>query len=320
MIIYSQTPSRLSIFGGGTDLPAYASKYGGATISMAINLYQKMTMYTDNDTFKYAHANIFPSKANPEFYYTVFKEMGVDGGRFTKIECSYDGLLESGLGSSASAAVNLVGAINKSKGLGMTLAEIAEKAWDIEVNKIGLYGGRQDQFAAALGGVNVFGFGDGIISTTTLSKSYIEPLLPSLLLFWLGTNRKSAKIQEGFNHPSGKQIKSLHKIKTLTLEAVQPIANGDIETVGKLLDETWELKKQSNKGVDNKLINDVYDKAKKAGAYGGKICGAGGGGFMIFVVPPIKREVFIKEMQKEGLEHWDFSICWNGLNTRILSR
>jgi len=321
MILCSQAPSRLSLFGGGTDIMPYADKHGGLVINMAINLRQKMKMYTDDDTFKYAYKNIFPPRANPDFYYKIFKEFeGVDGGRNTKLECKYDGLLESGLGSSASAAVALVGAINKCNNLGMNLHQIAEKAWDIEVNKIGLYGGKQDQYAAAFGGVNVIEFKKPRVDITPLARGFIEPLLSSLLLFYLGTNRESSTIQEGFKYLSGKQIKALNKIKQLAFDAIEPIGQGDIETVGKLLDESWQMKKKSNKGVDNKLINDVYDKAKKSGAYGGKICGAGGGGFILFCVPPIKRKAFIKDMQKEGLEWWDFTVDWNGLEVRILNQ
>ena len=320
MILRSQAPSRLSLFGGGTDIMPYADKYGGLVINMAINLRQQMKMYTDDDTFKFCSKNIFPNGANPDFYYTIFKEFeGVDGGRFTKLECKYDGLLESGLGSSASAAVALVGAINKRNGLGMTLGQIAEKAWDIEVNKIGLYGGRQDQYAAACGGINVIEFKEGAVNVTPLARGFIEPLLSSLVLFYIGTNRKSSKIQEGFKHLTKKQIKALDRMKKLAMDAIEPIGQCDIDTVGRLLDDSWQMKKMSNRGVDNKVINDVYDKAKKVCALGGKICGAGGGGFILFCVPPIKRKAFIKDMQKEGLEWWDFGVDWTGLEVRILN-
>lgn len=320
MIISAVAPTRISLFGGGCDIDPYASTYGGLVISMAINLRQKCTLYSDEDIFKKRPpANSFPLGANPDFYYTIFKEFPtIDGGHSTKIACEFDGLIESGIGSSASAAVCLIGAISKRLNLNMSPAEIAEKAWDIEVNKLGLFGGKQDQYTAALGGVNFMEFSRYGVKVTPLAKGFIEPLLPSLVLFYTGKNRKSATIQEGFKKLSSEQIQTLNQIKQLTIKAIDPIGKGDIEEVGHLLDRSWRLKKRSNKGVTEPWIDKLYEKAKKHGSLGGKIMGAGGGGFLFFVIKPNKKEEFIKEMTVNGLEHWDFSPCWTGLDVRIL--
>lgn len=318
MKIYSQCPSRIGLFGGGTDVPPYSDIYGGLVINMAINLRQKVTVYFGEDIFEYNNGRggepQFPLNANPQFYYKILEEFGLNDMHQIKFKSEFDGLIESGIGSSASAAVALMGAINRYQNLGMGVSEIAEKAWELEVNKCGLFGGKQDQYAAALGGINVIEFKKGGgVNPTSLSKGFIEPLLPSLVLFYTGKNRKSATIQEGFKKLDEEQVKSLNRIKKLALEAIDLIAKGDFRVVGALLDEAWEWKKLSNKGVTNKRIDGIYEKARGLGAYGGKVLGAGGGGFMLFVVNPEERENFIKNL---GLEWWDFGIDWNGLEVR----
>ena len=315
MKIQSLAPTRASLFGGGTDVSPYCDEYGGLCVNMAINLRQKLTLYSEDDIYEHPYVTV-PSLGSEKFYYTILEEFKINGGHLSSIKAEFDGLIESGIGSSASAAVCLVGAINKRLNLGMSLDQIAEKAWDIEVNKLRLFGGKQDQYAAAYGGVNVMEFKKDGVKITPLAKGFIEPLLPSLTLFYTGTNRKSAKIQEGFKKLTKDQIWALDRIKRLAFNAIDPIAKGDYIKVGALLDDAWELKKLSNKGVTNNIIDEIYAKAKELGAYGGKCCGAGGGGFMLFVVNPEEREKFIKEL---GLEWWDFSPCWQGLETRILN-
>ena len=317
MKIFSQAPCRLGLFGGGTDIEPYASSHGGIVINMAINLRQKMTLFSENDIFAIPK-NVFPPGANPEFYYKIWEEFKVNGGHHTRIKCEFDGIVESGLGSSAAAAVAIVGAINKQQNLRMTLQEIAEKAWDIEVNKIGLYGGKQDQYAAAFGGVNVLEFSEEGVKVTPLARGFVENLIPSLGLFYTGQNRKSAVIQEEFKKLTSEKIASFNQIKKLAVDAIDPISRGDVETVGRFLDIGWQLKKQSNKGATNKKIDEIYEYALKNGALGGKAMGAGGGGFMFFVCPPEKKAGFIEAMKDKGLEWWDFSADFQGLDVRIL--
>ena len=320
MIIKSTAPTRISLFGGGTDLPEYSRQFGGMTISLAINLYQNIIMYTDSDMLDSPHKNQFPFKADPYFYYKILDEFNLNNGvHLTRLITNFDGEIESGIGSSAAAAVAMVGAINRRLGLNMTPEQIAERAWSLEVDVVGLYGGKQDQYAAAMGGVNFLEFNKfGYTKVTPLARGFIEPLLPSLVLFYTGSNRKSPTIQEGFKKLSKTQINALTKIKDLALKSVEPVGNGDIDLVGSLLDQSWELKKESNKGVSTPEIDFIYKRAKKLGALGGKLCGAGGGGYIMFVVPQKKREQFIIKMKKEGLQWWDFSVDWNGINTRVV--
>lgn len=304
MKIISSAPCRIGLLGGGTDIPTYSDKFGGLCLNIAINIRQHFEITDSN-----GKDNVYPKGANPKFYEEFYKQFG-----WTPETCvsTFDGILESGLGSSAAAAVALVGALSRYNNMNLSKEDIAEMAWHIEINKIGLYGGRQDQYASSFGGCNLFEFGKGV--KVTRLDGFIEKVLPSLTLFYLGKNRRSANIQEGFKKLSQQQIMKLDEIKASVLEGSKIIATGDIEKFGRLMDKAWQMKKISNKGVSNNEIDKIYDKALKLGAFGGKIMGAGGGGCMLFIVDPAKRNKFIKEI---GLKWIDFSLDKNGLETRV---
>mgnify|MGYP001582043659 FL=1 len=267
---------------------------------MAINIRQEFKLNTDKE-------NDFPNG----FIATIANHSGLVG----QIEQSFDGIITGGIGSSAAAAVALVGMANKYRNLGMGLGEIAEMAWKVEVDKLGLYGGKQDQYCAAFGGINGMEFRENRVDVVPMSCEFADKLRPSLVLFHLGFNRKDPKIQEGFKKLSQSQIFYLSEIKKLVIEVAPHIGDGDIEAVGKLLHKSWDLKKKSNKGVGNEVFEAVYKKAQNLGAWGGKICGAGGGGYCIFMIDPNKRQGLIDNL---GIKWVDFDISWDGLDTRIL--
>jgi D-glycero-alpha-D-manno-heptose-7-phosphate kinase len=314
MKILSVAPTRISLFGGGTDVGTYALKYGGLVLNMAINIRQQITMHSGDDLYAVYGSNVFPYNADPKFYYQILDEFGINDMHQTKLTCEFDGIIESGLGSSASAAVALIGAINRRKNLGFTREQIAEKAWELEVGKIGLFGGKQDQYAAALGGVNVMEFGKKV-KITPLTPSFIEPLLPALVLFHTGKVRKSPKIQENLKELSDEQIVSLTRLKQDVFKGIELMGKKDVEGVGRLMDEVWQYKKFSNPEMTNKSIDLVYVRGLMSGAWGGKLLGSGGGGYILFVVDPKKRQEFIEKM---GYSEVDFSVDYNGLEVRKL--
>ena len=305
MKIISQAPCRISLYGGGTDIPTYASKYGGVVFNMAINIRQKVIMGGEHKLLE-GDSEEFFNAFSPDF-------RGFD----CSISHKFDGHMESGLGSSAALAVSLIGAMDKYKNTNLSKDQIAEMAWNIEVNELGLFGGKQDQYAAVYGGVNVMEFNDKV-TVTQLPPSFIEPLLPSMILFYTGKNRRSGKIQEAFKELSKTQIDALNSLKQLTYDGVNAIANKDIYSVGKLLDYAWQLKKQSNAGTTNDKIDAIYQTASKNGAIGGKILGAGGGGHILFVCPPDKQEQLKEALTKHDCTWTDFGIDFNGLETRII--
>ena len=321
MKILSVVPARISLFGGGTDISPFCDLYGGLCINLAINIRSKFTLFTGDDMYDPQANGQVPYLGKREFVYAFLNEFDLGDFHRCKFNSDFDGLLESGMGSSASSAVAIIGAINKLQNLGMSLSDIAEKAWDIEVNALNLFGGKQDQYCAAYGGFNIMKFYKDTVTVEPLETpfTYSKNLLSSLVLFYTGLNRKSAKIQEGFKKLSQYQIDNLTNLKNLALTAIDFIKKGDVEMVGELLNQTWEYKKHSNKGVSNPKIDKIYHHAIKHGALSGKILGAGGGGFMLFVVPD-KKEEFIANMEKlDGIKHWDFSPDFTGLDIRILN-
>jgi len=300
MKILSLAPCRISLFGSGTDLPEFADKYGGFCLNMAINIRQEFIISNELN---------YISDHDP-FVGKIFDALGeLRIGHKQR----FDGIITGGIGSSAAATVAIVGAINKMRNLAMTRTDIAELAWKIEVERLGLYGGRQDQYCAAFGGVSGMEFTKDKVVVVSLSRQFLDKLSSSVVLFHLGFNRKNPNIQEGFRKLSQGQVLYLGQIKKLVTEAVPLIGNGDIEAAGHLLHNSWTLKKKSNRGVGNSEFEKVYKKAQELGVWGGKICGAGGGGYCIFMIDPDKRQSLIDGLGIKWIDYdWDF----NGLDVR----
>lgn len=302
MRVIAQAPCRIGLLGGGTDVGEYASKYGGICINLAINIRQKIEL--EGSGHEITPLLNIPTDCEPGFYMKFFEEMDIMP---QEIKQSFDGEIESGLGSSAAVASALVGGLAKLKGIIMTKEEIAEEAWDIEVNKLGLFGGKQDQYAAVYGGANLLLFEDKVYRYS-LSKDKIDKITPYMCLFYTGINRNSPNIQEGLRNIKIRQKVALDKIKALTYDGIDVINNADWEGLGYLLDEAWEYKKQSNVGISDMAIGRLYESAKSHGAIGGKILGSGGGGHMMFITKD--PEKLISSMK---IKHIPFEVDWEGL-------
>lgn len=303
MKVVAQAPTRISLFGGGTDVSPYSTTYGGICVNMAINLRQKFT-YSD----EFNRINILGVNK--------FHEAFLGKGKYSLTQ-EFDGKLRAGLGSSASAAVALLAIQHKLNDTPIDRSKIAEQAWNIEVKKLGLFGGKQDQYVAAHGGFNVIEFHKDV-SVVKLLPERVGKIVDSILLFYTGFNRKSTKIQEGMKQLDNEQVASLNNIKDIAFKSLDMIMAGNVEGVGNLLAESWFYKRLSNKGVTNKKIDEIYKMGIKNGAFGGKLCGSGGGGYMIFVANKNKHTNIIQKLEQVGCKHIDFSVCWNGLDTRIL--
>lgn len=315
MQIISKAPLRVSLFGGGSDLPEYFNKNGGIVISMAINLRSKIEFFTGEDKWGQRSAD-FPFNANPDLYYSILNSMGVGGRHRACSTSSCDGIIGAGLGSSASFSVALISAIKKSKGERIDRNEVAELAWQAE-KEIGRTSGKQDQYAAAYGGFNVILFGKKI-DVLSYDKQVTDHVLSYMNLFYIGGTRDSSELQKTIEHPTADQLVSLEKIKDSAIIAQKAILDGKMDIVAKLLNFSWDIKKQLNKNVSNKKIDKIYDYAKKNGAMAGKLCGAGGAGYMLFLVSPEKQKDFLKKMKKKNLYPTDFSCSWDGLDVKII--
>lgn len=297
-----QAPCRISLFGGGSDLPIFYEKHKGLCISMAINLYKKVIL---KDVMAEVTAGIDNS-----FTKVFTDEFEKDALQWRMIVEYSDIPTNSGLGGSASMGVALVAALSDLK----DKKEIAEKAWDIEVNKVGLYGGKQDQYAASIGGFNAYEFQKD-------QPVYIFPIQEPtfwqkrILLFDTGLRRTNPKVQEQLKELSPEQEESLLKIQKIAMEAFHTVfAFKDTVRFKRLINEAWEEKKKSNSLVTNEKIDHIYDTAIKAGAQGGKLCGSGSGGFIWFFVELEDQDKVIAELEKiEGVKHWNYQIDWEGV-------
>ena len=304
--IETQAPTRISLFGGGTDLPVYYHDNGGLVISMAVSLRQHIKL--SDSRLKYQR----PDGASEMFYEAFFKDLGVTDKFF---QASYDGDIRTGLGSSASAAVALIGALSVVNNLTINKQEIAERAWNIEVNKLKLYGGKQDQYAAAFGGANTITFGKDV-QVLPLPRDVAEELSQHILLFDTGIRITDSKIQEELKELAPEQITALNSLKATALVARDLILKRKWQEVGELLDESWRYKKASNKKVSSGQIDGFYALGKIHGAWGGKLCGSGGGGCMIFMADPDTHAEITDSLTPQGLKKIDFSIDWDGLKVK----
>lgn len=303
MIVKTKAPCRISLFGGGTDLPVYSNSNSGIVLSMAINIYQHITIDTDG-----TGVGEIPENASPMFYKQILYKLG----REDYIESKFDAMIESGLGSSASATVAIIGAVNKINGKRMTKNQVAKRAWEIETGDLGLYGGKQDQYASAIGGCNTIKFKDNV-TVIKIPVRKARKLHKHLMLFYSGNNRKSNKIQHELKELSNDQIYALNSIKNTCIKAIDLLNKGKFEEIGYLLGLSWQYKKNSNSLVTNARIDKLHYTAMHSGAWGGKLCGSGGGGFMVFMADPKDHNKIIKEMEKIGANHYPFEIDWKGL-------
>lgn len=303
MKVVAQAPCRASLFGGGTDLDEFAQEFGGICVNLAINLRQQI--YIDHNQFEE-----FPPRANKDFIHKILEKYKVKA----KVISTCDAELGSGLGTSAAAAVALVSAISKLKGLNLDKTTIAEAAWKAEYD-MKWFGGKQDQYASVYGGCNVMEFGKKV-NVIPLARGGVEPLEKAMVLFYIGP-REIKHPQEKLKELTTDQKVALSTIKEIALVGMEHVASGNWQKVGELLDEAWVFKKKSNPNVSNEKIDGLYFLAREHGALGGKVLGAGSGGHMLFVVDPERKERFIEAMP-QTIKNVDFSIDWQGAEARII--
>lgn len=317
MIIESMSPARISLAGGGTDIGEYASKYGGLVLSMAINIRASVQLLTDDDAWAQA-SHLLPFDADPTLTYLILDRYGLNGMHApVRVKSKFDGIIGAGLGSSAAYAVALIAALRKYKGLPIVLDDIANEAYEIEVNELNWYGGKQDQYASVYGGFNLI-FIDRKVTAQSTNPDLIKNLLPYLVLVYAGGQRNSYKIQSQNKELTPERVKHLDTTKLMVEEMISILELNQYNKIGLLLDKAWQLKKQASPGATNEKIDRIYAKAIELGAEGGKILGAGGAGYMLFFVRPEKRKGFLENMNKEGIEEVDFDLDENGLEVRRL--
>ena len=292
-MIIARSPLRITLGGGGTDLPSYYEKFGGFLIAAAIDKYVYITVH---ETFvpdlivKYSELERVPDAA--QLKHPIIREsfalLGLDG-RGLELASMADIPAGTGLGSSGSFTLSLLKALHAHKKHLVHPAELAAQACEIELGRLKEPIGKQDQYIAAYGGITCFKFlPDGKVEAwpLKLTDETRDNLEDNLLLFFTGYSRSASAIlkeqdQKSKQADSG-MIENLHFVKDLGLQSQRALESGDLREFARLMDVHWQRKKQRSGGMSNPKINEWYDLAMANGALGGKLIGAGGGGFLMF--------------------------------------
>jgi D-glycero-alpha-D-manno-heptose-7-phosphate kinase len=296
-MIIVQTPLRVSFFGGGTDFPSFFRSEGGVVLSSAINKYIFITIKERFDCLLrigYTRTEMVDTVAEiqHELIREALKKTGIREG----VEITTMGDIPaagSGLGSSSTVTVGSLHAMYTYLGEIVTAERLAQEACEIEIERLQKPIGIQDQYIAALGGIRFMEFDtDGRVRTERINLDYWlrRQLNESLLLFFTGVTRKADRILDEQKRNIVDRLDILREMKKMAYTARDELKAGNLDIIGELMHESWELKKQLASQISNGSIDNIYETARRAGATGGKITGAGGGGFLLLYVPYHKRE------------------------------
>jgi len=337
MIYRSKAPLRIGLAGGGTDVSPYSDEFGGAILNATISLSANATIEPTNDGGIQIYA--LDRKENQQFNFThelpingvldlskgvynrIQKDYGINLKNF-KLSTFVDAPAGSGLGTSSTLVVAIIGAFVEMLKLPLGDYDIAHYAFDIERNDLKLAGGKQDQYAATFGGVNFMEFYAGdkvIVNPLRIRSEYLSELENNLVLYFTATSRESATIikeqQKNVVQKNEKSIDAMHQLKEQAKMMKEALLKGKLHEIGEILDFGFQQKRLMAENISNNNIEKIYDAAKNAGATGGKISGAGGGGFMIFYCPGNSRYQVIETLQNFGGVVRPFSFTKSGLKT-----
>ena len=323
-MILVRSPMRISLGGGGTDLPSYYREHEGFLIAAAINKYvfvSVMNPFTEGYTLKYSeYENV---KNIEDIKHPIIRETLKLGFRKNlEITTLADLPSGTGLGSSGSFTTALLKALYANSSKNLHPDELAELACDIEINKLKEPIGKQDQYIASFGGISSFNFkkDDSVVSQhLNISDNTLFDLEDNLMLFFTGYSRSAGKILKDQEIKSQQNdedmLNNLHMVKTIGFESKKALESGDTKIFGELMHEHWENKKKRSGGMSNPKINDWYDIAMQNGAIGGKLVGAGGGGFLMFMADD--RSKLRKALTNAGMEEVRFSFDFEGTKTLV---
>lgn len=320
MIIRSKAPLRLGLAGGGSDVSPYSDLYGGSILNATINMYSYCTIVEQKNkqiefnapdisqTITYSSKKALPIDGMLDLhkaaYNHIVKRFNLPALSFSMTTYS-DAPPGSGLGSSSTMVVAIVKAFAEWLNLPLGEYEIARLAYEIERFDLQLSGGKQDQYAAAFGGFNFMEFKAGeqvIVNPLRIKQWIIDEIEASMILYYTGVSRSSAKIidEQKKNTSTGNvtAIQAMDRIKQSSVDMKEAILKGDMHQFAKIMGSAWEDKKMMATSISNKNLDAIFEAAFQAGALTGKISGAGGGGFIMFVVDPVNRINVINALGK----------------------
>jgi D-glycero-alpha-D-manno-heptose-7-phosphate kinase len=325
MIVRARAPLRLGLAGGGTDVSPYCDTFGGCLLNVTIDRYAFASISPRTDdkiVFRAADLEVedivecesrLPLEGELRLhravYNRVIREFGGRKALPMTLTTHVDSPMGSGLGSSSALVVAMVEAFRELLAAPLGEYDVARLAFEIERRDVGLNGGRQDQYAAAFGGFNFMEFGADdrvIVNPLRVKQSVATELESSLLLFFTGISRESdvvIKDQTAAVAQDGAALEAMHELRADAIAMKEALLFGDVAAVAQILGRSWQAKKRTSKSVSNKRIDKIYDAAMESGAMAGKVSGAGGGGFLMLLVDPLRRPEVIRRLEKEGGGH-----------------
>jgi D-glycero-alpha-D-manno-heptose-7-phosphate kinase len=337
MIYRSKAPLRIGLAGGGTDVSPYSDQFGGAILNATVSLfaYANIELMEENKIIVEA----LDRKEQQQFEWSA--ELPINGtldllkGVYNRIYKDYefpkkgfrlstfvDAPAGSGLGTSSTLVVAIIGAFAEWLKLPLGDYDIAHYAYQIERNDLKLTGGKQDQYAAMFGGVNFMEFYEEdkvIVNPLRIKSEYLHELENNLVLYFTATSRESASIIDeqvkNVNNKNEKSIEAMHQLKEQARMMKEALLKGKLNEFGEILDFGFQQKRRMANNISNSRIEEIYEAAKKAGATGGKISGAGGGGFMIFYCPGNSHHAVVEQLKRFGGEVKNYTFTKYGLTT-----
>ncbi|HIF14247.1 MAG TPA: dehydrogenase [Bacteroidetes bacterium] len=337
MIYRSRAPLRLGLAGGGTDVSPYSDIYGGAILNATISLFAYATIEPRED----GKISFIAYDRDERFEVNSSEQLEIDGkldllkGVYNYIVKDYikkplgftlstyvDAPAGSGLGTSSTLVVAILGAFAEWLKLPFGEYDLAQISYKIEREDLEMAGGKQDQYTAAFGGVNFMQFLSDdrvIVNPLRIKQKYLDELEFNLLLYYTGTSRLSSTIIEeqsmNVKNDKSSSIEAMHKLKEQAYLMKEAILKGKLDELGEILNFGWEHKKKMAASISNAFIDEIYDEALKAGANGGKVSGAGGGGFMMLYCPQSTRFNVMDKLNKMGGEFKKYNFVESGLVT-----
>jgi len=330
MLIRSKAPLRLGLAGGGTDVSPYSDLYGGGILNATINLYAYASIEPTNDgkivfeTADGSQKRVFAANAEiiPEGIFDIHAGIynwvlrkSEDKNLSFRLITSIDAPQQSGLGTSSTLAVAILGAFVEWLKLPMGEYDIAQIAYEIERKDLGMAGGKQDQYSATFGGINFMEFYKEkvIVNPLRIKDSYLDELAHNLVLYYTDTSRLSSQIiqkqQQNVLNEDKIAINAMHQLKKQAIMMKEALLTGNLDEIGRILDFGWKFKKKMAPGITNNSLDKIYNTAMQNGATGGKISGAGGGGYMFFYCPGNTRYQVIESFKEFGgyTERYEFT-------------
>lgn len=326
-----KAPLRISFAGGGTDIPPYPQQHGGVVLSATIDKYAYATLVPRRDTELHVRShdyNVSVQYDISDLTYdgqldivkSVVRNMGIEGGAELSLHC--DAPPGSGLASSSAMAVALIGVFKHWQRLPMTEYEIAQLAYYVEREDLGQPGGIQDQYATTFGGFNFIEFFDStvLVNQLKVKPEILNELQYRLLLCYTGQTRPPAGFEPIMHEQlarmeSGQSNQALDALKTVTLEMKRALLQGELDLFGDLLHWAWTNKKRLAHQISNTRLDEMYDVAREYGARGGKVMGAGGGGYLLLYCDGDKKHIVADHIEQLGGIAVGFAFEDGGLQT-----